>query len=647
MAFLLVADNSPFYRQLLVDALGEGGHRVRAVGDGLEALEALSQEPPDAIVLDLVMPHLDGARACRQIKSNPATRSIPVVILSGLREDEIDQPDSTGADAYVAKMQASEMVANLLVTLEELLAGTLRDARRGFAAMHRREVVSELLQARRSSNAILSSLTEGYLRLAENGRVIEANPAALQMLDRTEGEIVNQSAATVLGCGEERIQDLLCPETGGRARLVSAERVLEARATKRIQSGTHQEQFILLSDVTEEESARRERRELQERMQAAKRSAELGEIVSGVAHELNNPLTAVIGYADLLLQLASDERLCTRLQKLQHEALRCRRVVENLLCFAGKRQAYPRSHDLNSVVKNVLAQQSLAGAKTNAKIVLELDRDLPHGRFDRAQIEQVITNLVGNSLQALAGQPEGQRRITVRTSAGPGNVRVEVEDSGPGVPVENRERIFEPFFTTHRLEGGTGLGLAICRGIVQENGGRIGLVDSAMGTTMRIDLPQAEAAGGRKGLREGEGVRGKTPPSVLLVDDEPVILDLIEDVLSDSGFHVRRAGNGAQALEQIRETGFDAMLIDLKMPDMDGRRLYEVVCERRPDMASRVIFTTGDLDASSVTRFLADSGNVLLRKPFHLEEVAATFQAVVDQTRAEEERLNTVPQDRS
>ena len=200
MARLLVADNSPFYRKLLTEALEERGHQVLAVGDGLEALQALAEEHPDAVVLDLVMPKVNGARACRQIKARPETCSIPVVILSGLREDEIDDPDEIGADAYVAKMQAEQMLENLSATLDELLAGKLRKPKRGFDTMHRREVVSELLEERRSQDAILSSLREGYLRLAEDGRIIEANPAALEMLAIGEADIVNRPVAEILTC---------------------------------------------------------------------------------------------------------------------------------------------------------------------------------------------------------------------------------------------------------------------------------------------------------------------------------------------------------------------------------------------------------------------------------------------------------------
>jgi two-component system NtrC family sensor kinase len=630
MARLLVADNSPFYRKLLTEALEERGHQVRAVGDGLEALQALADENPDAVVLDLVMPKVNGARACRQIKARPETCSIPVVILSGLREDEIDDPDEIGADAYVAKMQAEQMLEHLSATLDELLAGKLREPKRGFDTMHRREVVSELLQERRSRDAILSSLREGYLRLAEDGRIIEANPAALEMMALGEADIVNRPVAEILSCSPEFLESLADPSSERQViRLELGDRVLHAQGQETPAKGEDADRVLLLTDVTGETRAEEERLQMEKKVEASERLSALGEVVSGVAHELNNPLTGVLGYADLLLKLAPDERTRERLTRLHHEAMRCRRVVENLLCFARKRQSYRRPKDLNSLVAKTLSGQSMAAAKAGIEIRQSLAADLPAGLFDFAQIEQVLENLLANAFQALDSMPPERKVVTVRTAREGDQVLLEVQDSGPGIPDAIRDRLFEPFFTTHRPEGRTGLGLAVTYGIVEEHGGTIAVSDAAPGTRMIIRLPTAQAADGQLDGEQAAGAPRDELPSVLIVDDEPIVLDLVDDVLTDAGYQVTRAGNGAQALERLNEGRFDAMLIDLKMPDMNGRDLYERVRARRPELASRIVFTTGDLDVPDLSHFLNDSGNTLLRKPFSLEEVAATFQAVL------------------
>lgn len=629
MARLLVADNSPFYRKLLCDALEESGHRVRTVADGLEALQALESQDFDAAILDLVMPRLSGARACRQIKGSPATSDLPVIILSGLREDEIEDAEGIGADAFVAKMQAEAMMAHLTATLEELLTGRLEDTHRGFDRMHRREVVSELLEERRSRDAILSSLSEGYLRVSRDGMVLEANPAASRMLCRKEHEMVNRNLEEVLPCSSDEVALLLAnSDSPPTTRLQFGGAIIAVARSRQEGEESDSGLVLLLTDVTGEERAEAEKVDLQAQVQNAERLSALGEIVAGVAHELNNPLTGLLGYTELLLKLAPDERSRNRLKKLEHEALRCRRIVENLLCFARKRQAYRRPQSLNNVVSRSVQAVEMAAAKAGVDICTELAPDLPPALFDFGQMEQVLANLLANALQSLASVPPDRRLIFVRTGFQDGRLRLEVEDRGPGIAPALRERVFEPFYTTRRPEGGTGLGLAVTYGIVTEHGGRIIAEDAEPGARIVVELPASSRDQVAVQVSDGAVSGTSLSPTVLLVDDEPVVLDLLEDLLSDAGFQVTRTDNGAQALELVVQREFDAMLIDLKMPDMDGRQLYHEVCARRPAMASRIIFTTGDLDRPDLRMFLDDTGAVLLRKPFELEQVADTFQAI-------------------
>jgi len=552
-----------------------------------------------------------------------------VIILSGLREDEIEDAPGIGADAFVAKMQAEAMMTHLTATLEELLTGRLEDTHRGFDRMHRREVVSELLEERRSRDAILSSLSEGYLRVSRNGLVLEANPAASRMLGCEEHDLVSRNLNQILTCSRDEVARLLShSQPAAPIRMRVRDAVVAVARSQQEREGVDGGVVLLLTDVTGEERAEAEKVNLQEQVQAAERFSALGEIVAGVAHELNNPLTGLLGYAELLLKLAPDERSRNRLKKLEHEALRCRRIVENLLCFARKRQAYPRPQSLNNVVTRSVKALDLAATKAGVEVRTELAPALPLGLFDFGQMEQVLANLLANAMQALASVPKERRRILVRTSATDGRLRLEVEDRGSGIPAALRARIFEPFYTTRRPEGAAGLGLAVTYGIVTEHGGRIAAEDAGPGTRIVVELPAAAAAETMVQISDQAASEAPSSLAVLLVDDEPVVLDLLEDLLSDSGFLVSRADNGAQALEMLAARAFDAMLIDLKMPDMDGRRLYHAVCERRPSMASRIVFTTGDLDRPDLMTFLDDTGAVLLRKPFELEQVAETFQTI-------------------
>ena len=635
LARIVVADNSAFYRQILVDAFVAQGHEVTVAGDGLEAVQEVVGRLPDAVILDLVMPRLGGAAACRRLKADPRTSHIPVIILSGLREDEIDDRDLIGADAYVAKMQPRPMVEHLRAALAELLQGGIRTRLRGFDEMHRREVVSELLEERRSREEILDGLAEGVLRVAPDGRIVQANSAACELLGQPRTDLLNRLATEALGCPTETMQRLLSAPEGApaeEARLGLAGRTLLART--RQSPATGRDLLLYLTDVSSETRAENEIRVLSERIQASERLKGLGEIAAGAALELDGPLTGVLGYADLLLQVSGDERTRERVDKLRAQAQRCKRIVDNLLCFARRRQAYRRAQDINAVVMKALSGQEAAATKASVAVRRDLGVGLPAALYDFPQMEQVLVNLLSNAIQACAAGQGSDRTVTVRTALAPGGVAIEIQDNGPGLPAAVRGRLFEPFVTTRRPEGGAGLGLAVCYGIVEEHGGSITAADTRPGTRMRVELPLAPSLPHGAGERE----RDRSRPRVLVVDDEPVVLDLVDDVLSDRGFDVRRAQNGAQALERLQSSGFDAILIDLKMPDMSGRDLFEVIRDRHPEAAARVAFTTGDPDTVGLQRFLEASGLALLRKPFRLDEVAAVCRGLAsgsDATRSD------------
>ncbi|MFQ5719089.1 MAG: response regulator [Acidobacteriota bacterium] len=620
MAHLLVADNSSFYRELLTDAMQSAGHQVTTCADGSQALEAVMEGRFDAIVLDLVMPRMGGARACRQIKKNPASRNIPVVILSGLRQEEIDDAEDIGADAFVAKMQATEMIQHLTAVLDGLLSGRPVARNRGFDAMHRREVVSELLEERRSREQLLGSLREGFLRLSGTGRVIEANPAAIGMLGEDETQMVNRQAADILGWSRADLDALFAPD-----RQMTSRRVTIGGGQFDVRGhggGRDDDRFLFLSSV-EGALVRDGAAVADDASSPVWPGTSLGEIVAGVAHELKNPLTGILGYSELLLQFATDDRLRDRLVKIDREARRCRRLVDSLLCFAGKRQTYRRAHDLNGVVTRMLARETLAAGDAGVEVTADLDPKLSLVNVDGAQIEQVLQNLLVNAYRALSSRPAGDRQVTVRTRAVEDRVVLEVQDNGPGVPVGSRERIFEPFFTTHRPEGAAGLGLAASYGIVEENGGRIEALDGMPGAIFRVELPPASG-------EQGSVRRVSGSPTALIVEHEQVVVDLLDDILTDAGYRVECARNGAQALERASVVEFDAVLIDVKMADLDGRHLVDTIRHHRTHPECRVVFITDDPESAPLGELAEQTSAVVLCKPFQVEDVVKACQVVAD-----------------
>ncbi|HEX4826490.1 MAG TPA: ATP-binding protein [Candidatus Polarisedimenticolaceae bacterium] len=354
----------------------------------------------------------------------------------------------------------------------------------------------------------------------------------------------------------------------------------------------------------------------------ADRLSSLGEVVAGVAHELNNPLSAVLGYAQLIQGDERREDLDRDLGRIVESARRCQKIVVNLLSFARKHRAEKKAQDLAACVRKIIDLKTYHLRASRVDVTLETAEPLPLALFDFHQIEQVVLNLINNAEQAIEATG-GPGRITVRLTATADEVVLEVEDSGPGIPPAVRHRIFDPFFTTKEAGKGTGLGLSVSYGIVEEHGGRIALAPEQPGHGARFTMTLPRASGPMAAAEPAAH-----PPSralagrrVLVAEDEPLILDLFSRVLQHDGALVTTARDGEEAWSRILETDFDLIVADLRMPRLDGRALYERVAEERPSLLRRFVFATGDLVRQESLRFLEGLPNRILAKPLDVDNV--------------------------
>ena len=362
--------------------------------------------------------------------------------------------------------------------------------------------------------------------------------------------------------------------------------------------------------------------ETQHQLVQAEKMTVIGQLVSGVAHELNNPLAGVLGFAQLLQRRAPPEAIGRGLRKIEAEAERCRRIVQNLLIFARKHKPQKSPVELNSVVERTLEMREYHLRTDGIDLVRELDPGLPRTMLDENQIQQVVMNLLNNAHHALL-EARGTRRLRVATQVVDDRIVLRVQDTGSGIAPENLPKIFDPFFTTKEVGRGTGLGLSICYGIVQEHHGDI-RVESApgRGTTFTIELPVVMDPGVPEPVTEVELERpAPRIGRILLVDDETAILEVIGDALRLDGHEVVAETNGVTALARLRNERFDLVLSDLKMPQMSGRELFDRLAQVDPRLQRRVVFTTGDTASPETHDFLEATGNPWLQKPFDLDEV--------------------------
>ena len=381
---------------------------------------------------------------------------------------------------------------------------------------------------------------------------------------------------------------------------------------------------LVIDDVTDT-------RRLQDQLVQSEKLSAIGQLIAGVAHELNNPLASVLGFADFLSESGqTPDGLVEPVRVIQHEAQRAAGIVKNLLTFARRQEQDRRRVDVLPILQRTvqLLNNQFIGLKVDARLVAE--DNLPQVEGSPNQLQQVFLNIINNAAQAIGGARKGSK-VEVRARRWLDGVAVEVADDGPGIPAELHQRVFEPFYTTKPEGEGTGLGLSICQGIIKEHGGRIRLQSElGQGATFTIELP---------GARVVEPAAAAPPRSttraanILVVDDEPHILYYMKATLEAWGHRVHTANDGVAALALALQGGHDIIITDVRMPRLGGREFYERLAAEAPAAAARVVFATGDTVRDDTMAFIERSGQPFLHKPFKLAELRSTLSAALESTR--------------
>ena len=462
-----------------------------------------------------------------------------------------------------------------------------------------------------SWGAVVDALPLALCIIDARGRIVGANRAFASLLETPATRLVGQPWLGVLPPGWAGVvESALIPGAGGSGDLQHGDRTIHVSVSE--VPGPDPSRVLVFEDQTQ-------RRMLQQQLFQSEKMSAIGQLIAGVAHDLNNPLASVVGFADFLADAPDvPPRLREPVGVIRQEAERAAAIVRNLLDFARKQERRRRPVSLQRALEGCLGLLRNEFLACRVETVLEVDPDLPPIQADPTELQQVFLNLLTNAAQAIAGTGH-PGRVTVRARSSGGVVLVEVEDDGPGLPPGQLEQVFEPFFTTKPAGVGTGLGLSIASGIVRELGGRIVARPVARGACFAIELPAAAAPAFVTPV--ATPLDPVAPLRVLVVDDEPHVLHFMRATLEAWGHQVEVAADGAAALERAAGGGFDLVVSDLRMPKLGGREFHDALRARAPAVAERLVFSTGDTVRDDTLAFLEGLGRPWLHKPFRLMEL--------------------------
>jgi PAS domain S-box-containing protein len=371
-------------------------------------------------------------------------------------------------------------------------------------------------------------------------------------------------------------------------------------------------------DITDRKRSEQELARSRDALHQSEKLAALGSLLAGVSHELNNPLAAIVGQAEMLQEDSQGTDFEVRGRKIAAAAERCARIVQTFLAMARQKDAQRSLVDLNEVVATALEITEYGLRTAGIAVRATLGTMLPKVLGDRDQLHQVLVNLIVNAQQAMQDGETFDKTLTVRTSVDQsGSVLLDVCDTGPGISDKAKGRIFEPFYTTKPQGVGTGVGLSFSHGIVEAHGGTIGLEPSRRGAHFRIAFPPA-VEGDLIAVPIVAETMAETRhgSSALVVEDETDVADTLRELLEREGYRVTVAGDGAAALMALDRADYDLILSDLRMPGVSGSDLHARLAETKPHLIERMGFVTGDTLGSSMDDFLRGCGRPVLEKPF-------------------------------
>ncbi len=683
---ILVVDDREDNRYLLESLLRGNGYEVISTANGEEAIEALRSGGIELIVSDILMPVMDGFQLCRKVKTDEATKGIPFIVYTATYTGPQDEAFALkiGADRFLIKPCEPDV---FIQVVNEVLA-TTRSPHDAPAAETGAEAEAEIFKlyserlVRKLEQKMLQAEHEIQVRL-EAEKALRESESRFRLFAETApvGILISDPQETVLyvspkfvelfGYGIKDIPTLdhwwrlaFPDEAAGkqvrrewraavdearvnRSEIVPMECIVTCkdRNFRHIEfrmAATHEIDVVVFTDITDRKRAEEEQAKLQAQLLQAQKLESIGRLAGGVAHDYNNMLNIIIGYSELALMATQpDNPLHKNLTQILEAGKRSADITRQLLAFARQQPISPRVLDLNQVVNSMLKMlRRLMGE--DIELVWCPHAALWPLRMDPSQIDQILVNLCVNARDAVAGVGKivietenisfDQAFCPNPTECYSGDyVMLTVSDNGCGMDRETQNKIFDPFFTTKEPGKGTGLGLATVYGIVRQNNGFINLYTEVdQGSTFRIYFPRhLETTRPAASEDSPEFPRG-FGEKVLVVEDEPAILSLMAQMLTELGYSVLHAATPESALDRAREHGttIDLLISDVIMPGMNGRELARHVRSLCPQVC--ILFMSGHTADIVSRQGVLEQGVNFIQKPFSLQTLAVKIREALN-----------------
>ena len=500
MKKILVVDNHSMMLKFMSKLLEKEGHQVLTASDGLSALEILKTNIPDVIFADLIMPNIDGKKLCQIVRQIPELEDVFIVILSAIAAEEEPRLDDYGADVCIAKGPFNKMAEHVLQALELSDAEPTQKSKGkiiGRQELFKREITEELLASKKHFEATLNNISEGIVELTSELKIVYINPAALSIIGIPEETLLSSDFTKLFNeKHQKRIIDSL-ENPGKKQRIISPEAPVELNNKQitlnviPIKDDGHHPILIILKDVTQ-------RKQMEAQLQHAQRMEAIGTLAAGVAHEINNPISGVMGYAEILKDRYQEQGRNDDIpDKIIKEAERIAEIVKNLLSFARGWQEKSSPADIKDIISNTLSMIKGRIAKDGIKLSVDVPDNLPDIKARSHEIQQVFLNILSNAhygLNQRFPKPNQNKSLKIESQTikleDQNYVRTTFYDNGTGIPKNVLNKICDPFFSTKPPGNGTGLGLSISHGLIYNQGGKL-LFESVEGeyTKVMVDLP--------------------------------------------------------------------------------------------------------------------------------------------------------------